>query len=85
MVVYCVSCIKSMHNGGKKPGYLVDLLFGEETVPGMSDPQRWHAELDASASEHTEDSRSEFTLAPSGNLWAACSTGRSWKGGSLTA
>jgi Fe-S oxidoreductase len=52
VVVYCVSCIKSMHNGGKKPQYLVDLLFGEETVPGMSDPDRWHAELDRFIGTH---------------------------------
>ena len=46
VVVYCVSCIQSMHIGGKKPRYLVDLLFGEETLPGFSDPDLWHADLD---------------------------------------
>ena len=27
VVVYCVSCCKSMHIGGKKPRYMIDLLF----------------------------------------------------------
>ena len=25
--VYCIACIKSIYNGGKKPRYLIDLLF----------------------------------------------------------
>jgi len=45
VVVYCVSCIKSVHIGGKKPHYLVDLLFGEETVPKTFEPDDWHNEL----------------------------------------
>jgi Fe-S oxidoreductase len=45
VVVYCVSCIKSVYNGGKKPQYLIDLLFAEETVPGTYDPDKWHKEL----------------------------------------
>lgn len=52
VVVYCVSCIKAMHNGGKRPRYLVDLLFGEETVPGVCDPDAWHAQVDAFIDEH---------------------------------
>lgn len=31
VVVYCVSYIKSMYIGGKKPRHILDLLFGEET------------------------------------------------------
>ncbi len=46
-IVYCVSCLKSLTNGGKKPRYLVDLLFGEETVPGVCDPVLWHRELES--------------------------------------
>jgi Fe-S oxidoreductase len=38
VVVYCVSCVKAMFNGGKRPRYLVDLLFGESTVAGALDP-----------------------------------------------
>ncbi|MDR3588226.1 MAG: (Fe-S)-binding protein [Negativicutes bacterium] len=46
VVVYCVSCCKAMHIGGKKPRYLVDLLLGEETGAGTFEPDEWHAELD---------------------------------------
>lgn len=46
VLVYCVSCAKSMFNAGKRPRYLVDLLFAEETVPGTTDPDAWHRELD---------------------------------------
>lgn len=31
VVVYCVSCIKSMAIGGKTPRHMVDLVLGEET------------------------------------------------------
>ncbi len=47
VVVYCVSCVKSMAVGGKTPRYLVDLLFGEPTVPGACAVDEWHRELDA--------------------------------------
>jgi len=43
--VYCVSCIKSMHIGGKKPRYLVDLLMNEATEPGVYDTAKWHEML----------------------------------------
>lgn len=52
VVVYCVSCIKSMHIGGKRPRHLVDLLFGEETQPGTFEPDLWHAELDKFIEAH---------------------------------
>lgn len=52
VVVYCVSCIKAMHIGGKRPRHLVDLLFGEETLPGTFEPEAWHAELDAFIANH---------------------------------
>lgn len=52
VVVYCVSCIKSMFNGGKRPHYLVDLLFGEETLPGTLDPDVWHSEVDRFIEAH---------------------------------
>jgi len=45
VVVYCISCIKSVYNGGKKPRYLIDLLFAEETIPGTHEPDEWHKEL----------------------------------------
>lgn len=46
VVVYCISCVKSVLNGGKKPRYLVDLLFNEETLGKTIDPDLWHKELD---------------------------------------
>lgn len=45
VAVYCVSCIKAMHIGGKKPRYMVDLLFGEATTIGTYEPDVWHEEL----------------------------------------
>lgn len=52
VVVYCVSCIKAMHIGGKKPRYIVDLLFGEETGIGTFEPNAWHNELQGFIDEH---------------------------------
>lgn len=45
VAVYCVTCVRSMHFGGKKPRYLVDLLLGEETVPPEGDVPEWHARI----------------------------------------
>lgn len=45
VAVYCISCIKSMHIGGKKPRYLLDLLFNEATEPQVYDTEKWHAQL----------------------------------------
>lgn len=45
VVVYCVSCSKSMHIGGKRPHYLIDLLFGADTIPKTYEPDDWHNEL----------------------------------------
>ncbi len=52
VVVYCVSCIKSMTNGGKTPRYLVDLLFNEETHGGECDPSKWHDSLNEFINNH---------------------------------
>ncbi|MBX4265495.1 (Fe-S)-binding protein [Clostridium estertheticum] len=52
VVVYCVSCSKSMYIGGKKPRYLVDLLFGEDTDPGTFEPDDWHTQLTNFINEH---------------------------------
>ena len=46
VVVYCVSCIKSVANGGKTPRHLVDLLFNATTATGTTHPDRWHQELE---------------------------------------
>lgn len=52
VVVYCISCIKSVHIGGKKPRYIVDLLFNEDTHPGTFEPEVWHKELDDYIAAH---------------------------------
>jgi Fe-S oxidoreductase len=52
VAVYCVSCAKAMHLGGRRPRYLVDLLFGEETRPGTFEPDAWHAELNRFIADH---------------------------------
>ncbi len=52
VVVYCVSCSKSMHIGGKKPRYMIDLLFGVDTVPGTFEPELWHNEINEYINEH---------------------------------
>ena len=52
VVVYCVSCIKSMYIGGKKPRYIIDLLFGESTETGTFEPDEWHAEIQKFINEH---------------------------------
>ncbi len=46
VVVYCVSCSKSIYIGGKKPRYMIDLLFKEKTIPKTFEPDEWHKELD---------------------------------------
>lgn len=53
VLVYCVSCAKAMFIGGKRPHYLIDLLFNEETIPKTLDPDLWHQELDAFIESHT--------------------------------
>ena len=52
VVVYCISCVKAVYNGGKHPQYLLDLLFGEETIPYTIDPDEWHKELRAYIEAH---------------------------------
>ena len=45
VVVYCVSCVKAMHIGGKRPRHLVDLLFSEDTEIGVFEPEEWHSQI----------------------------------------
>ena len=52
VVVYCVSCMKSMAVGGKTPRYLVDLLFGEPSLPGETDLDRFHGALNCYIDAH---------------------------------
>jgi Fe-S oxidoreductase len=55
IIVYCVSCSKSMFVGSKKPRYLVDLLFGKETTAGVIEPDAWHGQLDDFIASHREN------------------------------
>lgn len=52
VIVYCVSCIKSVYIGGKSPRYLIDLLFNEGTIPKTYEPDEWHKELDVYMEKH---------------------------------
>ena len=52
VVVYCVSCCKAMHIGGRRPRYLVDLLFGEATPIGTFEPDAWHREIQGFIDTH---------------------------------
>ncbi|HEY3382649.1 MAG TPA: (Fe-S)-binding protein [Vicinamibacterales bacterium] len=52
VVVYCVSCVKAMHIGGRTPRHLVDLLFGEDSPVGTFEPGAWHAQLDEHIAAH---------------------------------
>lgn len=52
VAVYCVSCVKAMHIGGKRPRYLVDLLFGEPTGAGTWEPDDWHRQLQEYIDSH---------------------------------
>lgn len=45
IVVHCVSCIVAVCNGGKKPQYVADLLFNEESLPEIIDLDVWHSKL----------------------------------------
>jgi hypothetical protein len=54
VIVYCVSCSKSLFNGGIRPRYMLDLLFSEETVPGICEPDSWHKELDQFIAAHSD-------------------------------
>lgn len=51
--VYCISCIKSMHIGGKHPRYLPDLLLNESTEPQVYDTTSWHEQLQTYIDSHT--------------------------------
>lgn len=52
VVVYCISCIKSMYIGGKKPRHILDLLFNMPTTIGTYEPDAWHKELNQYIEAH---------------------------------
>jgi len=41
-----------LHIGGKKPRYLVDLLFGENTSADTVEPDEWHEQLERYVLKH---------------------------------
>jgi Fe-S oxidoreductase len=52
VAVYCVSCVKAVHIGGRRPRHMADLLFGEKTEAGVYEPDAWHAQLQAYIDAH---------------------------------
>lgn len=52
VVVYCVSCIKAIHIGGKTPRHLADLLFGESTEIQEHRIDVWHEILERYVDAH---------------------------------
>lgn len=52
VVVYCISCIKSIYIGGKTPRHLIDLLFDEDTQPQNYQTVEWHNELNDYIEKH---------------------------------
>jgi len=52
VAVYCVSCIKSMHIGGKTPHHMLDLVLGELTEVQETRLDVYHDELDRYIEEH---------------------------------
>lgn len=52
VVVYCSSCIVSMMVGGKKPRYILDLLFNEETDMHRFTIDDWNRKLNLFKSKH---------------------------------
>ena len=45
VVVYCASCIMSMQVGGKRPRYIIDLLYGEPTNLITDGADDWNGRL----------------------------------------
>lgn len=52
VVVYCVSCVKSTHIGGRTPRHLLDLVLAEQTDPQEFEPDAWHARLEEYIAAH---------------------------------
>lgn len=45
VVVYCASCMQGISVGGKRPHYILDLLFNEPTEMGPADVEGWNKKL----------------------------------------
>ena len=52
VAVYCVSCIKSMHIGGKKARHMVDLILNESTEVQTYQTDLWHDQVNAYIEAH---------------------------------
>lgn len=52
VVVYCLDCVRSMSIGGKKPHYILDLLFNEEIIPDELTPESWRDRLNDYIEKH---------------------------------
>ena len=52
VAVYCVSCIKSMHIGGKTPHHMLDLVLGEVTEVQETRLDVYHDAIDRYIEEH---------------------------------
>ncbi len=52
VVVYCVSCVKSMVIGGKTPHHMVDLILNEETEPQETRIDVYHDALKQYIDKH---------------------------------
>ncbi|HOT97084.1 MAG TPA: (Fe-S)-binding protein [bacterium] len=50
--VYCVSCVKALHIGGRRPRHLLDLLMNESTDPQVYDTAKWHEQLQGYIDTH---------------------------------
>ena len=46
VAAYCVSCVKSLAVGDKTPRHMADLVLGQPTEVGVTDPDIYHAALD---------------------------------------
>lgn len=46
VLTYCLTCMKMLSLGGKRPVFLLDLIMGEQTKPGSLDIKAWHRALD---------------------------------------
>ena len=52
VVVYCASCIMSMTVGGKRPRYIIDLIFGEPTNMADAGVESWNCKLKEFRNNH---------------------------------
>ena len=52
VVVYCVSCIKSMAIGGKTPHHMVDLVLNEITEPQETRIDLYHEAINQYIEKH---------------------------------